>query len=50
MVVVEAVHSIFQTEKQPFFDRMRVAMTSRDASKPKILGKSAGIMKICERV
>ncbi len=35
-------------EKQPFFDWMRIAMTSQDASKPKICGKSAAIMKICE--
>ncbi len=44
----KAVHSIFLIEKQPFFDWMCFAMTSRDASKPKIWGKSAAITKICE--
>ncbi len=44
----KAVHSIFQTEKQPFFDWMRIAMTSQDASDSKICGKFAAITKICQ--
>ncbi len=42
----KAVNSIFQTEKQPFFNWMRVPMMSRDASKPKICEKFAPILKM----
>ncbi len=42
------VHSVFQTEKQPFFDWMCIVMTSPDTSKPKICGQFVAITKICE--
>ncbi len=39
----KAVHSILGTEKQPFFDWIRIAMTSQDASKPQIGGNSENV-------
>ncbi len=39
----KAVHSILGTEKQPFFDWIRIAMTSQDASKSQIGGNSENV-------
>ncbi len=41
--LVQCFSVLFGTEKQPFFDWMRIAMTSQDVSKRKICGKFAKI-------